>query len=304
MDEKKTNKEIIDEVNIAQSQLTNYKRVIVLGKLDELNNGKALYDIIKENKGIKIKKEIKTKEQSISEDIDRNLAKRVKKEQDKIALNKRMRERIEYLEQHGLEENAFEYFSAGEWKVYVPIPTGLTDDPQKEIRDDALKLQNFILRCELDESVERVEKDFRLRLKKIKKDCDIQKKRNNELSAQLNTLILTEQRSVDECLVELNKEIADLKKQLVEAKEINQEEVKRLVSENTKNYEDLLEEKDFEIKHLKEMLCKCERERRDAVHRNTKKYLASMAGFWENNYRKLEEDYRGLFGSKKRRTSV
>ena len=52
MDEKKSNGEILTELGIAQSQLTNYKRVIVLGKINELSQGKPLIEIIKENQGV------------------------------------------------------------------------------------------------------------------------------------------------------------------------------------------------------------------------------------------------------------
>ena len=89
MEEKKSNQEIIDATGIGRSQLTNYKRVISLEKLDELNQGKPLNDIVKENQGIKIKKVVKTREQTISEDIDRNLVKRLRKKMTRLHWTKR-----------------------------------------------------------------------------------------------------------------------------------------------------------------------------------------------------------------------
>lgn len=292
MDNNKTNQEIIYETNIGQSQLTNYKRVIVLGKLDELNQGKPLNDIVKENKGIKIKKEQKTREQTISEDIDRNLAKKVKKEQDRIHLNKVMRERIEYIESLGFEATKYEYFQNGKWKIYIPFPPGPHNFNSE--RESMLRLQNTILRDELRDNLQMFEDTYRLRLRRVKKDLDIQKSRNNELNAQLNTLIFTEQRTVEESIVGLQKEIADLKRQLEESKKINEKEVLELVEKDTKAYQNLLDQRDLEVKLLKEMFQKCEDERRTAVHKNTKKYLASMADHWEKQYNSERETNKAL----------
>ena len=282
LEEKRTNAEIINETQIGQSQLTNYKRVIALGKLEELSQGKPLNDIVKENKGIKIKKEEKTREQTISHDIERNLAKNIKKEQDKINLSKELRERIEHIESLGLEAMRYEYFSEGTWQLYIPYPK---DDcnPYTE-KESVLRFQNHVLRFEMEDNLARIEKAFELRLERARRDCKIQKRRNNELNAQLSTLIFTEKRTPEESIVELHKEIADLKRQLLDAKKINKEEVEKLIKEETRGYQEENEYKDLEIKTLKEMLHKCETERRTAVHKNTKKYLVSMADHWEKKF--------------------
>ena len=305
LDEGKTNKEIIDETNICQSQLTNYKRVIVLGKLDELKQGKPLNDIIKENKGIKIKRG-KTKEEHVSEDIDRNLAKRVKNEEDKIRLNKEMRSRIEYIQTHGLEEHRYEYFRNGKWQVFVPILSGIRE--KETYWEHTLHLQNHILRVELQRGLEQVEESFRLRIKKLKRDIDTQKRRNGELNAQLSSLIFSEGKTLDECLVQTQKEIAQLKKELSEAKRIRENEIEERVQNETAEYKQELEHKDLEIKELKKMLQKCETERRSAVHRNTKKYLKSVAVIWEKSFLQLNEEYKKLvnknYQNNNRRKSV
>ena len=51
------------------------------------------------------------------------------------------------------------------------------------------------------------------------------------------------------------------------------------------------------------MLNKCEEQRRTAVHKNSKKYLASMAGYWEGRCKELSEDNIRLRGSVSRGTS-
>ena len=213
MEEKKSNQEIIDETGIGRSQLTNYKRVIALDKLNELNQGKPLNDIVKENQGIKIKKEAKSREQTIAEDIDRNLAKKVKKEKDKIALNKKMVKRIEEIEKRGVEEIRYEYFRCGKWKTYVPLPTGGPEDINDRV-SSVLRLQNMILRDDIIRNLDKFEETYKLRLKKLKKDCDITKRRNEELNAQLNSLIFSKGPTLDEKLVEAHREIAGLKKEI------------------------------------------------------------------------------------------
>ena len=305
LDEGKSNKEITEETNICQSQLTNYKRVIVLGKLDELKQGKPLNDIIKENKGIKIKRG-KTKEEHVSEDIDRNLAKRVKNEEDKIRLNKEMRSRIEYIQTQGLEEHRYEYFRDGKWQVFVPILSGRKDD--ETYRENILRLQNHVLRFELENSLEKLEESYKFRIRKLKKDIDTQKRRNGELNAQLSSLMFSEGKTLNECLVQTQREIAQLKDELAKAKKISEEVVAKRVEDETADYKRELEHKDLENKELKKMLQKCETERRDAVHRNKKKYLASRASIWEKSFLTLNEEYKKLvhknYQSIKRRKSV
>ena len=288
LEEKKTNAEIINETQIGQSQLTNYKRVIALGKLEELCQGKPLNDIVKENKGIKIIKEQKTREQTISEDIERSLAKRLSKEKDKINLKKEMRERIEYIESLGFEATRYEYFSKGSWNLYIPYPKHECN-PYTE-RESVLRFQNHVLRFEMEDNLARIENTFRLKLKRARKDYDIQKRRNNELNAQLSTLILTEKRTPEESIVELHREISDLKKQLADSKLINEEKLKKLINEKTEDYQKEIEDKDLEIKSLKEMLNECETMRRSAVHKNTKKYLDSMVGYWESQFKKERDE--------------
>ena len=57
IEEGKLNQEILSTLGIKQSQLKNYKRVIKLNKLDELNLGNPLNTIVKENQGVKIVEE-------------------------------------------------------------------------------------------------------------------------------------------------------------------------------------------------------------------------------------------------------
>lgn len=54
-------------------------------------------------------------------------------------------------------------------------------------------------------------------------------------------------------------------------------------------YREELEKKDLEIKALKEMLNKCEEQRRTAVFKNSKKYLASMADHWKKQSKHFGE---------------
>ena len=292
MDDKKSNQEIIAETQIGRSQLTNYKRVIALGKLDELNQDKPLNDIVKENQGIKIKKEVKTKQEKIEEDINRNLDKKLQKEKDKIALDKIMIERIEYLESRGKEVNRYEYFSCGRWKTYVPIDTGLREDINERVTA-VLRLQNMILRDDIQRNLDKYENSHKRRLKIIKNECDITKRRNNELNAQLNSLILSEGKTLDESLLEAHREIVGLKNEIENFKADVKKAKSDRMDEIHREYSDELDQKDLEIKALKELLKTCEERRRNAVHKNSKKYLASMAGYWESvsrMYRRESEE--------------
>ena len=178
IDEKKSNQEILSTLGIGRSQLTNYKQVIALKKLDELNQGKLLNDIVKENQGVRIeKRKVKASlpnTDNISNDIEKNLKQKVKQKSYKITLDKRMIEDIEK-QKHDAKERGvgkYEYFLDGKWQIYVPFHTGGEVSP-KHPSDEVLHMQNTLLRFKIKEDITKYKKEYDFRLKAIQNKCKI-----------------------------------------------------------------------------------------------------------------------------------
>ena len=275
--------------------MTNYKRVIKLNKLDELNLGKPLNTIVKENQGVKIVEEPKVKENSdnsnkgkLPPNLEKKFMKEVKETNDKIAIDKKMIEDIERQKNdaENLGAGRYEYFLDGKWQTYIPFHAGGERDPHSPSAD-VLSYQNRLLRLRLDEKISKYQKEHKLKLKVIQSKCNIVERRNIELNAQINSLLNSKGLTLNEELSEAYKRIILLKKENEKVKEDLGEKIHGEYKAEIEGYK-------TQIDVLKGMLMSCEEKRKSSMARSSKKYDKMESTYWKNRCAMLEEENREL----------